>query len=57
MNQQKANPGLFEQLTAGNPAVVIDITGTEQHTAEVAASALTQMAERATMELETSCNI
>ena len=53
INQQKINPGLFEQLTSGNP-VVIDIEGTDQQTAEAAASALTQMAERA---VETPCNM
>jgi hypothetical protein len=53
ISQQKTNPGLFDQLEAGNP-LVIDMTGSDQQTTEAAASALTQMAERATME---SCNI
>lgn len=52
INQQKAHPGIFEQLQGAT--VVIDIPRNSQQTAEAdASSALAQMAERAAVE----CNM
>ena len=49
------NPSLFDQLS-DNRAIVIDVSTDQQSAEATATTALTQMAERATMELGTINN-
>lgn len=56
LTQQKLNPTLFDQLNTDGYPVIIDGSIDQQSAEAAATTALTQMAERATMEMGTISN-